>query len=384
MNKAGAFALKRSANSSKLLLSPRNLKPQLTSPDSSPLLFVRYSTTEACNALVQSPCRLDRYHQQRRRLYDDFENLSLKSNLVAETSKGGFGSVFIGKYDGKPVAIKQLHAGRNKAKVNGESLCAELNAFRLNHENIVKILTFSLSGSTIQIVFEYVGRRTLQTLIDDPQEKLDFSRRKHFCLQLSAALAFCHERRVLHLDVKPSNVLLLDHRDDDPSLDVCKLADFGCSRILSPLQQSSTPAAVVDLRCSPIPAVNVFGAQRTTTPKKLHTPLTASTPSFAGTLIYKAPELLRGMPATTKCDVYSYAFVVWQLVTRRQPFDFADQHTIVFCVVAKNLRPSTERGLDFHTDRDGRLITLAKLCWDPEPGLRPEFSIVSSVLENIL
>jgi serine/threonine protein kinase len=74
------------------------------------------------------------------------------ANITLPVSgKGGFGSVYIGKYSGKLVAIKQLHAKSQGKASPGESFCAELNAFRLHHPNIVKIVTFSCSGPYTQV-----------------------------------------------------------------------------------------------------------------------------------------------------------------------------------------------------------------------------------------
>jgi len=72
------------------------------------------------------------------------------------SGKGGFGSVFIGKYDGKQVAIKQLDV-LHKEKVKNESFCAELNVFRLDHPNIVKILTFTCNSTVTQVLIYFTN-----------------------------------------------------------------------------------------------------------------------------------------------------------------------------------------------------------------------------------
>lgn len=126
-----------------------------------------------------------------------------------------------------------------------------------------------------------MGSKNLQQFLDDETELVQFTQRHKICSQVASALEFCHFHRILHLDVKPSNILMTDGGD-------CKLGDFGCSRRLP---GDSDHLAV--------------------TPKLQQ----------VGTLIYKAPELLRGQPATTKADVYSFAFVAWQCCSRKSPFD---------------------------------------------------------------
>jgi serine/threonine protein kinase len=81
-------------------------------------------------------------------VYGIFERFPLRVS-----GKGGFGAVFAGHYDGKRVAIKQLHSKILRDGTRHESLRAELNAFKLKHPNIVQILTFTSCGSTIQVPF---------------------------------------------------------------------------------------------------------------------------------------------------------------------------------------------------------------------------------------
>lgn len=115
-----------------------------------------------------------------------------------------------------------------------------------------------LNESNSQVVYEYVGKRNLQSVLDNHEgEAIDSNRRLDICTQVADALCFCHSHKVLHLDVKPANVLLTDDGR------TWKLADFGCSRNLT--------------------AADV---------------LTPDTPSSCrknavGTLLYKAPELLK-------------------------------------------------------------------------------------------
>lgn len=339
-----------------------SLQKLKTSPDS-PVFLSQFSSTQACKALIQSPGRLNSYQQQRRRLYQDMPSCDSSNNITISTpstaklqsstpklGKGGFGSVFIGHYGGKMVAIKQLHMSQ-KAKVNNESFCGELNAFRLDHKNIVKILTFTCSSSVTQIVYEYVGRRNLQMLIDDlDSEQLDFKRCVRISLQIAEALNFCHKNLIVHLDVKPSNILLADNA----AVDLCKLCDFGSSRrVLAGGATCSSGAA---------------------TPP-------GSSASLGGTLAYRAPELLRGLAPTWACDVYSFGISAWQLQARHPPY--ADLHPLaaVFCVVAKHLRPACPHLL---TPVDDRLIGLAQKCWAADPSQRPTFRQVCHELGKML
>jgi serine/threonine protein kinase len=130
-------------------------------------------------------------------------------------------------------------------KTKESSFLAELNAFGLKHPNVVKILTFTCLSSVTQVVtcfciiklsliwqvvYEYVGHRTLARIIFDNasnMEQLPIERRMRILTEVADALEYCHSQHIVHLDVKPHNVLLTDLPNES-----CKLADFGCSRRL--------------------------------------------------------------------------------------------------------------------------------------------------------
>ena len=86
----------------------------------------------------------------------------------------------------------------------------------------------------LQVVYEYAGSRNLQNVLEEDSSNMNEQLvvdRQRYALQLADALQYCHSQRVMHLDVKPANVLLTDLSGD------CKLADFGSSRLL-PLHKS--------------------------------------------------------------------------------------------------------------------------------------------------
>lgn len=118
--------------------------------------------------------------------------------------------------------------------------------------------------------------------------------------------------------------------------------------------------------------------------KSAETTSASSSASTPGTLLYKAPELLRGGGvATPKADVYSFGYVMWQCATRQAPFDGMSMHTIVFCVVAKNLRPIVKKELmEKMTEEETVLIDLAQQCWRPAPETRLELERVNEVLQD--
>lgn len=185
---------------------------------------------------------------------------------------------------------------------------------------------------------------------------------------VSSALSYIHRRRLVHLDVKPANVIVTDS-------DRCKLTDFGCSQCLPPTsfddddQEAAASAkrseAVQRPRSSPRPAVS---------------------PTFNGTFAYRAPELLRGGLVSPAADVYSLGVTLWQLRSRASPYYRRNWHAVIFAVVAYHDRPDTSPALRRRRPTDDRLPTAVndvartpdrryrnvfRSCWNADPDARP-------------
>ncbi|KAJ8033239.1 Serine/threonine-protein kinase mos [Holothuria leucospilota] len=215
---------------------------------------------------------------------------------------GGFGSVFLAKYCGSQVAVKNLKKSGQNKRALFQSFRAEFNALYLKHVNIVNVLATSALQDFDEgafIIMEYAGRRNLQQIINDVHENLAITRRGTFAAQIISGLNFTHSAGIAHLDIKPANIIVNDN-------DVCKIGDFGCSQL-------------------------VQNGQGTTS----H----ANRSYLTGTYAYRAPELLRGDAATTRADIYSFGITLWQMLVRETPYARENHHVVIFGVVAHNLRP---------------------------------------------
>ena len=181
---------------------------------------------------------------------------------------GGFAEVFEGFYEGRPVAVKRIKASTKNPTATHEAFEAEASLPSLQHPHIILILTVIREPEPL-IVMEFVPEaRTLQSIIDSED---DYTWR-NLAQQLVSALTYLHHRYILHLDIKPANILVTQQH-------VCKVIDFGCT------QPTDHP------RVS----------------------------SLQGTLAYRAPELFRNQLPTTKAAIYSLAITLWSLKTRQTP-----------------------------------------------------------------
>lgn len=210
---------------------------------------------------------------------------TIPSTALLSSGCGGFGYVYEGTYKGTKVAVKKMHSNRRNRMIALESLRAELFVVRmnLNHPNIVRTLGTTSSGREVDdlpfLVMEFAGSRDLQDIINHPEEEISAFRRLKYGQGIGRALEYTHDKGIVHLDVKPANVIV-DEKD------VCKLGDFGCAqRIGECCDNEFTPS-----------------------------------PSITGTTVYRAPELLKGFIPQTSADMYSVGILMWTLLTRETPY----------------------------------------------------------------
>jgi serine/threonine protein kinase len=152
-------------------------------------------------------------------------------------------------------------------------------------------------------------------------------------------MAYLHPA-VVHRDLKPSNVLL----DAAGRAQVC---DFGLAKLRRGTLLATAAA-------------------------------TASTAGLAGTPAYLAPEIFEGRAATEKSDVFSFAVLLWECVTGRQPWEQLNPMQIMYAVGVQGSRlplPDTEAGCP------PELAVLVGQCWDESPAARPAFREVLARLQ---
>ncbi|KAM4606783.1 proto-oncogene serine/threonine-protein kinase mos [Polymixia lowei] len=264
---------------------------------------------------------------------------------------GGFGSVYKAQYFGETVAVKKVKKCAKNKLASRQSFWAELNAAHLRHKNVVRIIAASTcvpsnpenENNIGSVVMEYVGSRDLHHVIYGCTEALGADRWGRYSVDILHGLRFLHSHGIVHLDLKPANVIVSNE-------DVCKIVDFGSSLKLDP-------------RCE-------VG----------HIP--ACLRHVGGTYTHRAPELLKGESVTHKADIFSFGITLWQLITREQPYTGDRQH-VLYAVVAYNLRPSV-RDQFFQADHQGELCrTVLDRCWSGEAHCRPSAQDLLVYLDKI-
>ncbi|MEX5632751.1 protein kinase domain-containing protein [Parafrankia sp. FMc2] len=198
--------------------------------------------------------------------------------LQTQLGAGGNGVVWRAVDElGRPVAVKELrpelHARGNAARRFRQEfgLLAELT-----HAHLVPALDIVAEDECTALVMPLCGH-DLRTFVTN----IPMATSWYIAVlrQLASALAYLHQQRVVHRDVKPENLLL--ERDDPPML---RLADLGIAKILD------------------LTGMTTSGRQ-------------------PGTVPYMAPEQLEGhIPATPAVDVYAFGVVMYEMLAGRLPF----------------------------------------------------------------
>lgn len=145
----------------------------------------------------------------------------------------------------------------------------------LSHPNIVKVYDVSFGDRLQYIVMEYIEGITLKEYIEQ-QKVINWKEAVHFVTQILKALQHAHDKGIVHRDVKPQNIMLLQ----DGTI---KVTDFGIARFCR-------------------------GDTRTMTENAI------------GSVHYISPEQARGEITDDKADIYSVGVVMYEMLTGQLPF----------------------------------------------------------------
>ncbi|CAG9320286.1 unnamed protein product [Blepharisma stoltei] len=163
-------------------------------------------------------------------------------DLIKQLGKGSFGKVYLAlnRLTGLKVAIKAIHKGNIKDERIRQKVFQEVFVMnRIHHVNVTRLLEIFESENHIMMVLEYSDGGDLLQLIK-AKGKLNENEAKFLFWQVVLAVKACHDKNVIHRDIKLDNILLSNN------FSVAKLCDFGVSRVAKRDQiideQCGTPA----------------------------------------------------------------------------------------------------------------------------------------------
>src|SRR2546423_3784620 len=226
--------------------------------------------------------------------------------VVRELGKGAMGIVYLAKDPliGRLVALKTIraamHADDDETKEFQQRFIREAQAAGiLTHPSIVTVHDIGVDEPTAVsfIAMEYVEGQNLKEVLAQGRP-LPFEQVGDIIAQVADALDFAHAKGIVHRDVKPANIILIDGNR-------AKITDFGIAKITS-------------------------GGNLTTTGQ------------FLGTPNYMAPEQIKGAPVDGRTDIFSLGICLYECLTRRKPFGGDSLTSISYKIVHENFPPLLE------------------------------------------
>ena len=202
--------------------------------------------------------------------------------------------------EGTVVAVKVLrqelmHDADLVRRFKNESKAISL----LNHPNIVKVYDVSVGENLQYIVMECVEGMTLREYLNERGGKITSRETVHFIAQILRALDHAHRNGVVHRDIKPQNIMLLDNGQ-------LRMMDFGIARISRAENQ-------------------IQNGKKT-----------------MGSVHYISPEQAKGEETDPKSDIYSVGVMMYEMLSGRLPFDADDMVEVARKQIRDTPKPLAE------------------------------------------
>ncbi|KAE8287148.1 Mitogen-activated protein kinase kinase kinase 7 [Larimichthys crocea] len=261
-----------------------------------------------------------------------FEEINYEDIEVEEVvGRGAFGVVCKAKWKGKDVAIKTIESESER-----KAFIVELRQLsRVNHPNIVKL--YGSCHTPVCLVMEYAEGGSLYNVLHgaEPLPYYTASHAMSWCFQCSQGVAYLHgmkPKALIHRDLKPPNLLLVAGGT------VLKICDFGTA-------------------CD------------------IQTHMTNN----KGSAAWMAPEVFEGSNYSEKCDVFSWGIILWEVITRRKPFDEIGGPAFrIMWAVHNGTRPPLIKNLPKPIE------SLMTRCWSKDPSQRPSMEEIVKIMTHLM
>ncbi|XP_022098175.1 mitogen-activated protein kinase kinase kinase 7-like isoform X7 [Acanthaster planci] len=258
----------------------------------------------------------------------DFHELEFEKVV----GKGSFGVVSKAKWRGKYVAVKMIESEEEIKAFRVEVL----QLSRVCHPNIVTLYG-ACTHNPVCLVMEYAEGGSLYNILHGgpPQAIYTAANAMSWALQCAKGVAYLHSmkpRALIHRDLKPANLLLMAGGT------VLKICDFGTACDIQTYMTNNK-----------------------------------------GSAAWMAPEVFEGSNYSEKCDVFSWGIILWEVISRRKPFDEIGGPAFrIMWAVHQGTRPPMIRSIPKPLEK------LMTRCWAKEPRRRPSMEEVVGVMSNLI
>ncbi|XP_047320085.1 serine/threonine-protein kinase STY8-like [Impatiens glandulifera] len=254
-------------------------------------------------------------------------NLLHSENKVAS---GSFGDLYKGTYCSQEVSIKVI-----KPELLSPSMLAEFahEVFimrKIRHKNVVQFIGACTQPPNLCIVTEFMSKRSVYDYLHKQNGAFTLPALLRVAIDVSKGMNYLHQNHIVHRNLKTANILMNENN--------VKVSDFGVARVL-------VESGV----------------------------MTAET----GTYRWMAPEVILHKPYSHKADVFSFGIVLWELLTGELPYADLKPVKAANGVIKEGLRPKIPE------TAHPKLVGLIEKCWHQNADMRPDFSEIISILQQI-
>ncbi|XP_031629382.1 mitogen-activated protein kinase kinase kinase 7 isoform X2 [Contarinia nasturtii] len=246
---------------------------------------------------------------------------------IKVVGKGTYGTVYKAKWRDYFVAVKYIEAETEQSAFRIE--LRQLS--RVSHKNIVALYGACTKEPHVCLVMEYAEGGSLYNVLHGrPRITYNAAHAMSWARQCAEGVAYLHAMRpkpLIHRDLKPPNLLLVDQGR------TLKICDFGTVTDLATLMTNNR-----------------------------------------GSAAWMAPEVFEGSTYAEKCDVFSWGIILWEMITREQPYKNIGSAYGVMWKVHSGIRPPLIEGCPKPIEE------LMTSCWDSLPENRPSMDYVVKVM----
>ncbi|MGH0145873.1 UNVERIFIED_CONTAM: hypothetical protein FKN15_007214 [Acipenser sinensis] len=336
-----------------------------------------------------------------------FEEIDYVDIDVEEVvGRGAFGVVCKAKWRGKDVAIKTIESESER-----KAFSVELRQLsRVNHPNIVKL--YGSCNNPVCLVMEYAEGGSLYNVLHGA-EPLPYYTAAHamsWCFQCSQGVSYLHgmkPKALIHRDLKPPNLLLVAGGT------VLKICDFGTACDIqthmtnnkgsaawmapevfegkSTLQYSRSMQIAMSKRSAVCERLLLFGAKSGSNYSEkcdvfswgiiLWEVITRRKPfdEIGGPAFRIMWAVHNGSNYSEKCDVFSWGIILWEVITRRKPFDEIGGPAFrIMWAVHNGTRPPLIKNLPKPIE------SLMTRCWSKDPSQRPSMEEIVKIMTHLM
>ncbi|XP_050682239.1 mitogen-activated protein kinase kinase kinase 7 [Leptidea sinapis] len=241
--------------------------------------------------------------------------------------KGAFGVVWKGLWRNTFVAVKHINSEAEKREFAIE--VRQLS--RVSHPNIVRLYGACTQGAHVCLVMEYAEGGSLYNVLHvRPKPKYTAAHAMSWARQCAEGVAYLHAMKpkpLIHRDLKPPNLLLVA---GGRKLKIC---DFGTAADKATYMTNNK-----------------------------------------GSAAWMAPEVFEGSSYTEKCDVFSWGIILWEVLSRRKPFEEGGSAFRIMWAVHTGQRPNLIEGCPEPIEQ------LMTQCWHKVPAERPSMAKVVEIM----